>query len=120
MYKVELTAEELFLLSSSLKLKLHKIDSSETIDSSERELVNELYAKLLNAKYKYVSIRKQNATRKATEVRSKKAREKIQNAINLLHLENREITHNSIEITGGVSYNTVKKYIPDIDKIGDF
>ncbi len=120
MYKLELTSEEFFFLRSNLRMNLHNIDTSETIDANEREFVNKLYIKLDSAKPHIPSFKKQYATRKATEVRSKRAREKIQNAINLLHLENREITHNSIAITGGVSYNTVKKYIPDIDKIGDF
>lgn len=108
MYKIELTKEELIFL----RLNLH------TKDKNEEELVNKLHKKLCNAKVHVVSVRKQRATKKATEVRTDKAKEKIQNAINLLQLENKAITHYSISQTAGVSFNTVKKYLPDIDIIG--
>ena len=51
------------------------------------------------------------ASKKATEARSKKAKEKIQNAINLLRMEGKEITAYSISKVSGVHYNTVKKYL---------
>ncbi len=44
-------------------------------------------------------------------------KEKIQNAINLLQFENKAITHYSISQASGVSFNTVKKHIPDLDII---
>ncbi len=55
---------------------------------------------------------------KATEARTKNAKEKIENAINILRLECRPITHYSIATIGEVSYNTVKKYISDEDMKG--
>ena len=110
MYKVELTTEELIFL----RLTLHTID----VNEDKLVLVKELEEKFFKAKLKIISFKKQKAIQKATEVRSDKAREKINNAINLLHLENKAITHYSIAKTSGVSYNTVKKHIPDIDKIG--
>jgi hypothetical protein len=61
-------------------------------------------------KIKY-SVKKTDAAEKATEARTKKAKAKIQNAINILNLENRKITHYSIAQEAKVSYNTVKKYI---------
>ena len=108
--KIELTMEELTFLIANLK----------TIDTNDKELVlvNELYEKLVNVKPHFVSVRKQRATERATEIRSDRAREKINNAINLLHLENKTITHYSISKTAGVSFNTVKKHIPDLDIIG--
>jgi len=51
------------------------------------------------------------ASKKATDTRSKKAKEKIQNAINLLRMEGKEITAYSISKVSGVHYNTVKKYL---------
>lgn len=54
---------------------------------------------------------KKNATKKATRVRTKIAKDKIQNAINILRLENRAITTYSVAQEAGVSYNTVKKYM---------
>lgn len=110
MYKVELTKEELIFL----RLNLHTIKDFQ----KEEDLVNKLHTKLCNAKLHCVSVSKKKATQKATKVRSDKAKEKIQNAINLLQLENKTITHYSIATTSGVSFNTVKKHIPDIDIIG--
>ena len=46
----------------------------------------------------------------ATKAREKKAKEKIQNAINLLRLENKNISEYAIAKTSGCSINTVKKY----------
>ena len=108
MYKIELTKEELIFL----RLNLH------TKDEKEKELVDNLYTKICNAKLHIPSNSKRLATQKATKVRTDKAKEKIQNAINLLQLENKNITHYSIATTSGVSFNTVKKHIPDIDIIG--
>lgn len=111
MYKVVLTKEELIFL----RLNLHtiRIDGDE-----EKELIIRVHEKLCKADTHYVSLRKQRATKKATESRVKKAKDKINNAINLLQLENKPITHYSIAQTSGVSFNTVKKHIPDIDIIG--
>lgn len=103
MYKVELTAEEVIFL----RLNLHNINAPE-------ELINKLH----EAEEYIPSATKQLATQKATKVRSDRAKDKINNAINLLQLENKPITHYSISKTSGVSFNTVKKHIPDLDIIG--
>ena len=72
-----------------------------------------LLKKINNPKEIEQSSKKVIATFKATEARSKKAKEKIQNAINILRMENKSITHYSIAQMSGVSFNTVKKYIND-------
>ena len=77
-------------------------------DSFEKE---KLLKALDNAKIIEYSPNKANAAEKATEARTKKAKEKIQNAINLLRMENKKITYYSVAKTAGVSYSTVKKYI---------
>ncbi len=46
----------------------------------------------------------------ATKKREMVAKEKIQNAINLLRIESRNITAYAIAKQSGCSYNTVKKY----------
>ena len=109
-YKIELTEDELSFIIVNFPI----------ITNDEKELVNanELHKKFVSAKLHSVSVRKQRATQKATQVRSEKAKEKIQNAINLLHLENKAITHYSIAQASGVSFNTVKKHIPNIGIIG--
>ena len=111
MYKIEVTTEELRILMQLMAL------------SSGRDLYDDkigevLYRKLYYAKPHSVSEKKQQATQNATKVRSDKAKDKINNAINLLQFENKPITHYSIAQTSGVSFNTVKKHIPDIDIIG--
>lgn len=55
--------------------------------------------------------KKMKSTSIATASRSKKAKEKIQNAINILRLECKNITHYSIAQMSGVSFTTVKKYL---------
>ena len=72
-----------------------------------------LFKKLNNPKKIKYSLKKVVATREATEKRSQNAREKIQNAINILRIENKKITHYSISQVAEVSFVTVKKYISD-------
>ena len=93
--------------------------------SKEVESDTELPADLQEAfkvikKYGYkpeVSKKKTESAKKATEIRSKRAKEKINNAINLLKLENKKITLYSIAKTAGVSYNTVKKYENELKEV---
>jgi len=62
------------------------------------------------------STKKHSAVKTATEARTKKAKEKILNAINILRMEDKNLTHYSIAKQAEVSYLTVKKYIT-IDEI---
>lgn len=72
-----------------------------------------LLKKINNPKEIEYSVKKVVASSKATEARTKKAKEKIQNAIDILRMENKSITHYSIAQMSGVSFNTVKKYLSD-------
>lgn len=83
-----------------------KLNIQESIEAS-------LLKKLNNPKEIKYSLKKIVATREATESRTKAAKEKIQNAINILRMENKKITHYSIAQTSGVSFTTVKKYLDD-------
>lgn len=112
--KVELTKEEfrvILLMSSLMMYDLHQ-------EQRNKKIAKALHTKLLDTKPYIPSEKKQQATQKATKVRSDRAKEKIQNAINLLQLENKAITHYSISQASGVSFNTVKKHIPELDIIG--
>ena len=62
---------------------------------------------------------RKEASKVATEARTTKAKEKIQNAINILRIEDKKITYYSIAKTAGVSYSTVKKYI-SLNEINSF
>ena len=76
-------------------------------------LESQLLQKINNPKKIKYSLKKVVATREATEKRSQNAREKIQNAINILRIENKKITHYSISQVSEVSFVTVQKYISD-------
>lgn len=54
--------------------------------------------------------KKRQSIQEATKKREMVAKEKIQNAINLLRIESRNITAYAIAKQSGCSYNTVKKY----------
>jgi len=70
-----------------------------------------LNEKLHNPKKIKYSGKKAMAAEKATDVRTQRAKEKMQNAINILRMENKKITVYSIAKTANISYSTVKKYI---------
>jgi Fic family protein len=55
--------------------------------------------------------KRKSAAAAATEARSQRAKEKIQNAINLLKIEGKEITAYQVSKVSGVHYATVKKYL---------
>ena len=92
------------------------INKIEGIDEVDFIMFNEIIELINNPKKIKHSSAKYSAAITATEARTAKAKEKIQNAINLLRIENKKITHYSIAKTAGVSYITVKKYI-SLDEI---
>ena len=51
---------------------------------------------------------------KAREVRTAKTKEKVQNAINLLRIEGKEITAYQVAKVADISFNTAKKYLQDL------
>lgn len=58
--------------------------------------------------------KKQKSTQKATQTRKEAAINKIENAVNLMRLENKKINVNSVSNESKVAYNTVKKYLPEL------
>lgn len=54
--------------------------------------------------------KKVKATVKANNVKRKKSKNAVINAVNILRLENRDITVYSVAKTAEISYNTAKKY----------
>ena len=59
--------------------------------------------------------KQKKSAERATKARSDKAREKIENAINILRIENKDINCNSVAVVSGCSINTVRKYKDTID-----
>ena len=105
-------------LFKGCEMKLELFGYTITIEQKalqDKELPQDLQEALkVLEKYGYkpdVSPRKTEAARHATQVRQNRTREKIQNAINLLRLEGKEITPYRVAKTANVSYNTAKKYL---------
>lgn len=97
---------------SEYELLLNIINHNE-IDShfSENKKFKSLHKKIENKKIIKASHKKVKSALRATAVREKQAKAKIENAINILRFELRDITHYNIAKTAGVSYNTVIKYV---------
>ena len=62
------------------------------------------------------SPKKIESAKKASEIKANKAKEKVINAINSLHMDGEEITAYKIAKRAGVSYNTAKKYFKTIQE----
>ena len=103
--RITLSTDE--AISIKVKLELMLIDVSPDEDN---DVLKALIEKIDNELKKPRSVNKQVAAKKATVVRQERVKEKIRNAINLLHLEDKKINVNSISRESGVAYNTVKKY----------
>jgi len=82
----------------------------EVLKKTDIDLAKNFLDKKLKAD-KSKTVKKTEATKAATEARIEAAKKKIENAINLLRIENKKINYNTIAKTAGVSYITVKKYI---------
>ena len=74
-------------------------------------LFNEMKQIADNPKKIRRSTKKQIAAEDATAARSKKAREKLQNAVNILRMERKKVTPYQVAKTAGISYNTARKYL---------
>jgi len=61
------------------------------------------------------SEKKVESAKRAAATKSNKAKEKIINAVNLLRLQGEEITAYKVAKTAGVSFNTAKKYLKNIN-----
>ena len=51
------------------------------------------------------------ATKKANEKKQETSRKKVENAMNMLRMENKEITAYAVAKVAGISYNTASKYL---------
>jgi len=69
-------------------------------------------------KYGYkpsVSPKKTESARRATAIRQERVKRKIQDAINILRLEGKDITAYHIAKTAGISFNTARKYLEQMN-----
>ncbi|MDY0122458.1 MAG: hypothetical protein RBR54_11000 [Sulfurimonas sp.] len=94
-----------------MRLTLNKKEVEYILKKIEnRELETKIKKQLEIEEQRDVS-KKSKSALKATKIRSDRAKAKIQNAINILRMENRKISYYSIAQSSGVSYSTVKKYV---------
>ena len=90
---------------------LKKYILNATISEEDTIMFNEIKEKIENPIKIEWSAKKLIAADKATAVRTEKAKKKIENAMNILRMENKKLTYYSIAKKAQVSYITVKKYI---------
>ena len=95
--------------------KLEEIEKRIEKDNENFETVKSfnIIDKLNNPKEIEYSSNKSIAAMKATEIRSKKVKYKMNIAIEILQTQKKEITHYAIAKISKVSFNTVKKHMPD-------
>lgn len=91
-------------------IKAHEKHLNMLLDKNTMNILNDLSNQINELTRKPKSTKKSLAAAKATIIRQEKAKEKIRNAVNLLHLENAKVNVNSVAKKAGVAYNTVKKY----------
>ena len=82
----------------------------DNLSDDNRSFLKDLSKNLYQELMKSPSEKKIKAAEKATVIRQERAKEKIRNAVNLLHLENAKVNINSVAKKANVSYNTAKKY----------
>lgn len=95
--------------------KLEEIEKRIEKDNENFETVKSfnIIDKLNNPKEIEYSSNKSIAAMKATEIRSKKVKYKMNIAIEILQTQKKEITHYAIAKISKVSFNTVKKHLSD-------
>ena len=104
-YRLDLSSSELKELVESIE----KFNSSKSLDLAS-SIVEQISHHLNNGKEVKYSHKKQKAATNATKLRVKKAKEKIENAVNILRMENKNISEYAVAKVSGCSINTVKKY----------
>ena len=77
----------------------------------ENEPVREALENLLKNAEVIENKKKAENTKKATEIKKLKAKEKVQNAVNLLRLQGEEVNAYRVAKIAGISYNTARKYL---------
>ena len=82
----------------------------DNLTKDELMTLDRISDKIEDEQQREISPKKQKAMMTATNARTEKAKRKIENAINILRMENKPITIYSVSKKAGVSYNTASKY----------
>jgi len=104
-YRLDLKYDDIILLQELI--------SNIEVEEQYKIVYDELKEIIDNPKHIRISIKKKTATELATKARISKVKEKINNAINILRLQDKEFTHYNIAKEAKVSFITVKKYLSD-------
>ena len=104
-YRLDLSSSELKELVESIE----KFNSEKSLDIAN-SIVEQISHHLNNGKELKYSQKKQKAATNATKLRVKMAKERIVNAVNILRMENKNISEYAVAKVSGCSINTVKKY----------
>jgi len=80
-------------------------------DGASLEILQELVKEIKKEYKKPIKTTKRNATKKAIIVKQERAKKQVQDAINLLRMENKEPTAYAVAKVAGISYNTASKYL---------
>ncbi len=106
--RITINDDEAFLLIDAIS----KITMGHYDNLTKKELIvlDRVSDKIEDEQRRETSPKKQKAMLIATNARIEKAKKKIENAINILRMENRPITIYSVSKESGVSYNTASKY----------
>lgn len=96
--RITINEEDLQGIISFLK----KHNNNEYVSILESEFENNKSRDITN---------KQKSILEARKERTNKLKEKIENAMNLLRLENKEITAYSVSKVADISYNSARKYL---------
>jgi len=116
-YRLDLTIAEYDLLKRCIDFDKMKNEIKSMQQYPNGTVYDNILDKIEKPKEIEFSVKKSLAAERATETRTKKAKEKIDNAINILRMENKKITHYSISKVAKVSFNTVRKYLTNEDLI---
>jgi Fic family protein len=90
-------------IPNKLLEKVDKLGENEPIKQALENLIKN--AEIIENK------RNLENAKKATEIKKLKAKEKVQNAVNLLRLQGEEVNAYRVAKIAGISYNTARKYL---------
>ena len=112
--RITIDSEKALDLSSTLDVLLNKQEFCKMFnfdDGASLEILQELVEEIKKEYAKPIKTTKRNATKKAIIVKQERAKKQVQDAINLLRMENKEPTAYAVAKVAGISYNTASKYL---------
>ena len=112
--RITIDNEKALILSSTLDVLFDNSEFCKMFnfdDGASLEILQELSDTIKKEYKKPIKTTKRNATKKAIIVKQERAKKQVQDAINLLRMENKEPTAYAVAKVAGISYNTASKYL---------